>query len=67
MTNNTDELAALWQTQDVQTIDIDKLRRELTGQRRKQRLYILIDLLSPVPLILMLYIMADELSSFSVL
>ncbi|MEQ5809977.1 hypothetical protein J3369_21410 [Alteromonas sp. NFXS44] len=65
MTNNTDELAALWQTQGVQTIDIDKLRRELTGQRRKQRLYILIDLLSPVPLILMLHIMADELSSFS--
>ncbi len=61
MTNNTDDLAALWQTQDVQQIDVDRIQRELQMQRWKQRLYMLVDVLGPVPLALILYYSSDKL------
>lgn len=61
MTNNTDDLAALWQTQDVQQIDVDRIQRELQMQRWKQRLYMLVDVLGPVPLALILYYQSDTL------
>ena len=61
MTNNTDELAALWQTQSVQEIDVARIQRELRSQRWKQRLYMLVDVLGPVPLALVLYYSSDKL------
>lgn len=62
MTNETDDLAALWQTQAVQQIDVEKIERELQMQRWKQRLYMLVDLLSPVPLGLVLFYQSEKLS-----
>ncbi len=61
MTNNTDDLAALWQTQEVQAIDVEKIQRELHMQRWKQRFYMLVDVLGPVPLALILYYQSDKL------
>ena len=65
MTEQHDELAALWQQQAVSEIDMTQIQIELTKQRWKQRLYMTIDILSPLPLILMLYFMHDELSPIS--
>lgn len=61
MTNETDDLAALWQTQTVQQIDLESIKRELQMQRWKQRLYMLIDMIGPVPLALILYYQSDTL------
>ncbi|MBU3020287.1 hypothetical protein [Aestuariibacter sp. A3R04] len=65
MHNSDEKLASLWQNQSVEQLDILKIQREFLKQQWKQRLYIAVDVLSPLPFILMLIFMKDELSNFS--
>lgn len=65
MHDSDDKLVSLWQNQSVEPLDLLKVQREFLKQQWKQRIYIAVDLLSPLPFIFMLIYMKDELSRFS--
>ena len=59
MNNKGDEmdtdLSALWQTQPVSKIDVEAVKRNFNNERKKQRLYIVVDLLLLIPAILIVF------------
>ncbi|BFT32024.1 hypothetical protein D210916BOD24_32000 [Alteromonas sp. D210916BOD_24] len=56
------DLAMLWQTQSVSPIDIDAVKKSFYSEQKKQRLYIVIDLLPFIPAVYMLITFWDRLS-----
>lgn len=50
------DLTNLWKQQSSLNINIDKIRQQVIDQSRKQRLYIVIDILSLSPILLLFFI-----------
>ena len=44
------DLSALWQAQPVSNVDVDEVKKTFKSQTRKQRLYIMVDCLSVIPM-----------------
>ncbi len=49
MNNNHNDLSALWQAQPVKTIDVEEVKRTFFAERKKQRLFMVLDFLGVVP------------------
>ncbi|MBQ4829305.1 hypothetical protein J8L84_08445 [Alteromonas sp. MMG017] len=48
--NSDNDLSALWQAQPVSNVDLDEVKKTFKSQTRKQRLYIMVDCLSVIPM-----------------
>lgn len=57
-----DDLSALWQTQPVSSIDLTAVKANLRSERKKQRVFMVVDSLALVPALVMLYTYWDKLT-----
>ncbi|WP_420934360.1 hypothetical protein ACOJR9_18630 [Alteromonas sp. A081] len=56
------DLSTVWQAQPVNDIDMSAMKKNLSSERKKQRLFIIIDSLAFFPAIFMLYYFWGELT-----
>lgn len=49
MNDNDNDLSALWQAQPVNAIDVEEVKRTFFTERKKQRLFMVLDFLGVVP------------------
>ena len=62
MTTHDDDLARLWQTQKVATIDTAQIKKDFRRQTLKQRLYLFLDFACLVPMVIFFIYQWDQLS-----
>ena len=53
--NEISDLSTMWQAQPVNEIDMSAMKKNLSSERKKQRLFIIIDSLALFPALFMLY------------
>ncbi len=53
--NEEHDLASLWQAQPVSTIDIEKIKKDYRRQQVRQRCYMLLDIVSVLPVAVLLW------------
>ncbi len=62
MTTHDDDLARLWQTQKVSTIDTEQIEKDCRRQTLKQRLYLFLDFACLVPMVIFFTLQWEQLS-----
>jgi len=63
--NQNRDLAKLWQAQPVASVDLAQIKQSLVSERRKQRLFMLLDCSAVLPLLYVLYRFWDDFSPAS--
>lgn len=61
--NEISDLSTMWQAQPVNEIDMSAMKKNLSSERKKQRLFIIIDSLALFPALFMLYYFWGELTT----